>query len=142
MDDLDALENQLRARAEHVDAANRSAAEALRPRVLAAMRSAAAQRQRAATPLWVFASGAAAAVVLLANMAFSAAQARPLVVAQVNETRAVAAELRRLLPELDEREAFRQALLLQARDETAGNGLQQIQHRPFSISNADAGLEK
>jgi len=116
MDDFDALEEQLRARAGRVNPAEQAAAEALRPRVLAAMRAA---RRKPATPLWVFASGAAAAVVLLANLALSTAQARSLTVADGTRTRELAGELRGLMPELDEREALRQALLLEARASTA-----------------------
>jgi hypothetical protein len=131
-DDFSAIEQQLRARADDAGAADQSAAEALRPRVLAAMRAASSQRKRAATPLWVFASGAAAAVVLLSNLALSAAQARPLVAVQTVSPRAVAVELRDLLPELDEREAFRHAVLLEARGRTADYRFQPMPGRTFS----------
>lgn len=136
-DDFDDIERQLRARADNAGVADRSAAEALRPRVLAAMRAASAERNRAATPLWVFASGAAAAVVLLANLSVSAAQARPLVAVHANKTSAIAAELRLLLPELDEHEAVRQALILEARGRAANSGVHQIQNRPILFSNAE-----
>jgi len=138
MDNFDALEEQLRARAENTDAADRSAAEALRPRVLAAMRAA---RKRPATPLWVFTSGAAAAVVLLANLAISSAQARPLVVADAARTRAIAAELRGLIPELDEHEALRQALLLEARGRMPEFGMRQIRGSSFAIGNGSGSGE-
>lgn len=139
-DDFNEIEHQLRARAEDAGAADRSAAEALRPRVLAAMRAASAQRQRAATPLWVFASGAAAAVVLLANLAISAVQARPLVVADATQTRAITAELRRLMPDLDEHELFRQALLLEARGRMP-EFMPQLRGSSFAIRNGSGSGE-
>lgn len=140
-DDFSAIEQQLRARADDASTADRSAAEALRPRVLAAMRAASAQRKRAATPLWVFASGAAAAVVLLANLAVSAGQARPLVMSDATQTRAITAELRRLMPDLDEHELFRQALLLEARGRMVEFNMPQLRGSSFAIRNGNGSGE-
>lgn len=138
MDNFDALEAQLRARAGAVNAEGRSAAEALRPKVLAAMRAA---RTLPATPLWVFASGAAASVVLLLNLAISSVQSRPLVAVQVSRPDALAKELRNMVPELDEREALRQAFLLEARARTAESNAHQIPGSAFKIGIRSEEIE-
>jgi len=66
---------------------------------------------------WAFAAGAAAAVLVWANLSLSAAQATDYDLRLGSERQPVlevAEQIRQLLPEISQREALRQAVLLQA----------------------------
>ena len=91
----------------------------LRPRVLEAMRSELASPRPHVPqprPWWEFAAAAAAVALVLSNLSISAVQATDYGLRQHGETQPVdvtAEQIRRLLPELSQREALRYATVWQ-----------------------------